>query len=216
MKRKARASVFNKFRPGQASKFIQTWATLRPGDKVFLALRESHKAQWRQIDDAEFLVLRPALKAIGVKVLGVMDRLGHGVDPSWLTKVAVKAKLLGAKIVAESTDRIKRPADYSKYNQDAQARDHDLEELRLYTLGVPLVTYLHPDASPTEVRAHQSTRTGKKTKGGRKAAGYKKRIREAMLPLVRRMKTDGFSLNEIAGETDLPRSTIQRWVADMP
>jgi hypothetical protein len=216
MRMRNRASVFNRLRPGKASDFIDTWDTLKPGDKVILALRESHPEQWPQIDDQEFLVLRPALKAIGVKVIGVIDRLGHGVVPIWLNRSAARAEKLGAKIVAESTDRLIRPSDYSKYNQEAQARTDDLEELRFYTLGVPLVTFVHPDASPSEVRAHQSSRSGKK--GGRRPkppAGYKKRRRKQMRPIARRMTRRGYSLNDIAAETGLPRSTIQRWTSDI-
>ena len=78
-----RASVWNRFKPGRASDYIDTWSTLKPGDKVILALRESFRAQWPQIDIVEFDILRPALEQLGVTVIGVMDRLGHGVDPIW-------------------------------------------------------------------------------------------------------------------------------------
>ena len=139
---------------------------MRPGDSVILCCRVSERAQRHNgnLDDQE-RNLREMAKHFGVHVIDVVRRVGPGTDPCWLVAAVEKAKRCNAKLFAESTDRfIRHPAYHSKSNPDAQAREPDLQDLQVWTAGVTLVTDLHPDASPHEVRSYQRKR-GQRLRG---------------------------------------------------
>lgn len=70
-------------------------------------------------------------------------------------------------VFAESTDRFVRPSNFhSQTNSNAQPRVRDMSSSVKYSFGGSLATYLHPDATPTEVLSHQSRR-GQQAKGKR-------------------------------------------------
>ena len=162
--------------PAPAGQFIRHAADeIHPGDRVFLICRVSgHVQEWnRNLQDAEDN-LRDRARMLGAIVVEV-EKFVSGEywpssDPIWLHPIAIRAKEQNAKLFAESTDRFIRSPDYhSRENPDAQARITDLEDLARWTDGVTLVTDLHPDASPWQVRSYQRRR-GQKYKdnfGGR-------------------------------------------------
>jgi hypothetical protein len=154
----------------------------------------------------------------GVVVVDIATAETSGTDPAWIAPVAAKAKAIGATLVFESTDRAIRHPDYhSKKRPNKQARETDLEELAFYTLGVPLVTILHPDVTPTTVRSYQRKR-GQQQKGrcgGRPRStkpGDKKRRREELLSTVLEMHEFGSTVTDICRETKLPRMTVSDWI----
>ncbi|NLF72082.1 MAG: helix-turn-helix domain-containing protein [Candidatus Anammoximicrobium sp.] len=204
---------------GKASNCIRPIDDLRPGDNVILCCRVSGCTQKRRnnLSDQE-ANLRQAVEQRGAVVVDVVKYVGSGWDPSWLRKPARQATEAGEKLVAESTNRFIRHLDYhSDNNPDAQASESDLEELRLWTLDVPLVTALDPDATPGQERAYEIDRgrRQKGKKGGRprnKKPGEKKRRREKQLPRALRFHARGLSLGEIAALTKTPRSTVQKWI----
>jgi len=167
----ARSRIEQRDRPGKASDFIgHAEKVIRPGDDVVICYRVS---EWKQsrtgnLDDQEEN-LRQRAAELGANVVGVVRHIGSGCDPSWLFQAAQKAKLHGAKLFAESTDRLIRSREYNKKNQDAQARQTDLEDLKEWTLGIPLATDLDPSASPQAVRSYQRKRGQrlKESRGGR-------------------------------------------------
>ena len=156
---------------GTASDYIAPFSALVPGDRVIIICRVSTRTQGKNgnlVDQKRFL--RRELENLGCKIIGVVAYSESGFDPYWLGQAVRQAKASNAKLVAETTDRfIRHPLYHSKRNPDAQARETDLGNLEDATDGVPLVTFLHPDASPTDVRSHQRKRgqQQKNRKGGR-------------------------------------------------
>jgi hypothetical protein len=235
-------SFGRRFLPGKASKYIRhAEDAIRPGDLVVICCRVSWHTQNRNgnLRDQE-ANLREKLRLLVATVIAVFYYVGSGFHLDWLvtaprtrpctTSLGVFsptgaresavdfAKKHGAKINAESTDRIVRHPDYdSKSYPDAQARESELVELRWLKNGVPFTTDLHPDASPEEVRSYQRKRGqwAKRRKGGRprKAKpGYKKERRLRIQPEVYRLSLDGVPIREIARIVNLPESTVRAWV----
>jgi hypothetical protein len=199
---------------GKASDYIQTWDTVKPGDSVVLCARKSFADKNDSLDDQEANLRREALAA-GAKVVGIVRYEGSGRHPDWLCKAVVVAKKHNAKLVAESTSRFRRNDFYSNRHQEAQARTCELEDLRYWTEGLPLVTHLHPDASPSEERSYQTRRRSNRKRGGRPSKpGYKKRRRARLKSKALAMRAAGKSLGEIAKQLGCPRSTIQGWMWD--
>ena len=167
MKKRVRASNDLRLEPGRASAYIKhAPEEIRPGDRVILCCRVSGHVQDRNgnLRDQE-KNLRKRAAELGACVIDVETYVGSGRDAYWLIRPALKARERGAKLYAESTDRFIRHPDYhSKTYPDAQARDFELQELQTLTLGVPLLTDLHPDSSPSEVRGFQRRR-GQAAKG---------------------------------------------------
>ena len=145
-------------------------------------------------------------KHFGVNVIDVVRCVGSGTDHFWLAPAVEKARRYNAKLFAESTDRlIRHPAYHSKRNPDAQAREPDLQDLQFCTKGVTLVTDLHPDASPQEVRSYQRKR-GQRLKGKRGGRPRKrkwKERRQALQPLAQELRDAGLSCQQIADHLNL-------------
>jgi len=190
---------------------------LSPGDLVFLLLRVStwmqdHKGNLKASED----FLRAEMKKLGVIVVDVGHHIGSGYEPYWIGPYAYQAEKLGAKLVAEDLTRLIRPACYDKLNQDAQAHDVDLQDMQYHARGVPLITLLDPNASPSECRSHQIKRgQGAKNKGGRppkQTAGYKKKMREKKKPEVVKLYADGLPISEICKRLNIARSTAYSWL----
>ena len=209
-----------RFLPGKASNYIRhAVEDLRPGDKVVIAARVSRRAQKhrRNLNDAVAALIAKA-ERLGCDIVSIQRKVASGQDSIWLAPAVGKAQEYGAKILAESTDRLKRHQDYHSVKRpDAQATEWDLEMLALDTEGVWLVTALHPDATPKEVRSYQRKRgqAQKRKKGGRpKVAppGAKVARRENHKAEVIRLRTAGIGVREIARRLNVPESTVRRWV----
>ncbi|QEG39387.1 hypothetical protein UC8_13640 [Roseimaritima ulvae] len=123
----------------------------------------------------------------GIEVVDVKTHVGSGVDPFWLTSAAAEAERLGAKLLATDVTRFIRHPGYTNRDQTPQARDSELYDLKFATLGVPLVTLLHPDATSSECRAFE-TRIGKDVAGnsGGRPSKQQARDRKAVYELLKR------------------------------
>ncbi len=171
-KERPRVSARSRLLPGKASSFIgHAINEIKPGDLVLLCCRVSRHTQEYSgnLADQE-KNLRTRAEKLGVTVIEVFTHVGSGCDPYWLALPAEKAKQLGAKLFAETTDRlIRHPGYHSGRWPNAQARNTELEDLRWWTSGVILTTDLNPDAIPSEVRSYQRKRgqVAKGNKGGR-------------------------------------------------
>ncbi len=226
--------IYDDFRPppnppGRASRYIGRGdREIRLGTPVIPCCRVSKRPQRYRgnLDDQE-QGLREFVADFGGVVVGVVRHVGSGWDGPWLIKAVARARMCGAVLLAESTDRFIRPLDYhSKRNPDAQATEEDLRCLRCWTKGVRLLTVLDPDASPREVRSWQRKRgqSAKGRKGGRprsqpppeqtpaKYPGYKKDRREAKLPAVLQRRARGESLRQIAEAEEVPVATVEEWI----
>lgn len=203
---------------GRASDYISPIETMQPGDRVMLCCRVTTQGQEANLKDQE-ANLRSVAVGCGAKVVEVFTHVGTGYDTDWLWRAAEAARKHGAKLLAESANRlIRHPCYDSKSWPDAQARESDLWELRQATEGITLVTHLHPDATPGEERAYHTKRgqREKGRKGGRptkQKPGDKKRRRDELLPRVLRLHERGATLGDIAARTGVPRSTVQDWIA---
>jgi transcriptional regulator with XRE-family HTH domain len=199
--------------PGNVSKYIRHAATeIRPGDKVVLACRESGRAQRKNMR-RQIAGLRHAARALGATVVDLAPpHVGSGAEPYWLVSAARIARAHGAKILAESTDRlIRHPGYHSEEWFEARARACDLEELAFITEGVVLATLVAPDADAAEVRAYQSKRGSRATARPATRPGQLRRRRQELLPRVLEMLSDGQSIRQIARVLNLPRRTARRW-----
>ncbi len=206
---------------GTASNYIRDFKLIQRGTKVVLCLRVSGctQQQNKNLDDSESF-LRKELEQIGAIVVGVIRHVGSGWDPEWLLPAVRLGKKHGAVLLAESTDRfIRNPYYHSRFWQNGQASELDLQYLRRTVGDATLVTWLHPDATPAEIRSHQRKRgqEAKGNKGGRpkkKKAGYKKELREEWKPQVLLMHREGNSIPDIMRITKLKRRTIYNWIKE--
>jgi hypothetical protein len=226
-------------RPGKAANYISKLAVQPRADYV-IACRVSRRQQAKRGNLlAQSIKLREAIEAGGGNVVGTCYHVGSGQDPSWLEWPAEKAAEFGATLVAATTDRLVRSRWYRAASlycgrrkpgslggadntraRHCRAQEEDLRRLHEYTtgkFGVPLATYLDPDAEADDCRSLLSTwgREVKGKKGGRPGAnppGYKKRRRLDHQPWVLRLRRDGMSLGQIAQLTGVPKPTVQRWV----
>jgi hypothetical protein len=211
-----------RFQPCVFSNHIQSFC-VRPGDKVVLWVRVSGRAQRRRgnLKDGESFLRAQVAKCQG-GVVAVVTHVGAGWEPACLarlSKAAVIARQHGAILLAETTDRfVRHPSYHSKLRSHLQASDVDVEELLFAVGDVPLMTFLHPDASPVQVRSYQRRRgqQQKGRKGGRPRAkgGYKASHREDRLAVSKMFwgTMAGRSLRDIAARTGRPPATIQGWV----
>jgi DNA invertase Pin-like site-specific DNA recombinase len=212
--------------PGKASDFIRHIDELRPGDRVVLCCRVSHcnQDQNGNLDNQE-RHLRLLLESKGVVIVDAVKVTVSGTDPSWILNAVLNSMKEKVFLVAESTSRfVRHPAFHSQEAPDLQARRSDLEDLREWSLDVPLFTALDPDASPEEEKSFQTNRgiTSKGKKGGRPRKKNRscKARREAYLPIVMELHEAGKSYREIAGHLnslddefpDISYKTIGNWI----
>lgn len=210
---------------GKASSYILPF-NISPGRRVILCLRVSRRAQrcaGNLADQRE--ALRAAVQRAGGVLVGIVLHTGHGTDPGWLAPAANLARLRGAMLLAESTDRFIRTPDYHSVDcPDAQAGEGDLARLAAVTEGCRLMTMLDPDAPPTKVRSYQRQRgqERKARRGGRgnRAAGTAaclpgamKRRRKTWLRHVLSMHRAGASLGEISRGTGISKMTCHNWIS---
>jgi DNA invertase Pin-like site-specific DNA recombinase len=215
----SRETMKRRLSPGKASRYIKSFDTISPGDKVVLWCRVSSHVQNRNgnLADQEWSLRCAAVQA-GAEVLEHFTAACSGVGwSSCLCEAVQYARKHGAKLVAESTDRfIRHPRYHSVCRPDAQARDVELDDLASWTQGVELVTFLNPETSPSEVRSYQSKRgqAEKQHRGGRpkmKHPGYKRRRRAEQLAEALQLRDQGNSIREIASQIGVPKSTIGYW-----
>ncbi len=196
------------------------------GDRVILCVRVSRRAQrcaGNLADQRE--ALRAAVQRAGGVLVGIVLHTGHGADPGWLAPAANPARLRGALLLAESTDRFIRSPDYhSADSPDAQAGEEDLARLAAVTRGCRLMTLLDPGAPPTEVRSYQRQRgqERKARRGGRGnravgaaacSPGATKRRRKTWLRHVLSMYRAGASYGEVSRGTGISKMTCHNWVS---
>lgn len=254
MKKRIYASADCRLRPGKARNYIIKLADLQPNQKVILCCRVSDFPQnFRGNLDDQKAGLQRAAENHGGNVIAIFLYVGSGCDPGWLETLPIleqEAALQNSRpvmvacvpgmkpacavdlaiensavLLAETTCRfIRHRGFHTEYWPDAQAREHELQDLRIVTSGVPLMTLLDPEASPSDVRSLQSKR-GQHEKGrfgGRpksKRPGEKKFLRQKWLGTVRKLRRKGRSLREIAQELScrtgrrISHSTIQDWIS---
>ncbi len=208
-----------RWQPGDASKYISEFA-VTPSMRVVLACRVSNRQRKSHLKDQE-ANLRHAVEEAHGNVVAVHAVAESGFYPSWLCRAVLLAKKRDAVVLAETTDRLVRhPAYHSSEYPDAQARTSDLEELAYFIEGVKVMTHLHPNASPTEVRAYHVARGQqlKNRKGGRpksqpsQRGTYRSRYDDERLSEVLELQAQGLSIRDIAEQIGRPHSTVQGWI----
>lgn len=175
-----RANRRIRFANGDASQLI-THQSIFPDDRVVLfgrVSRCSQKHNGNLGDQIKFLsefTEKMSANVVGIFQISHSGWADYG-SRGWLLDAVGLAMRLDAKILAESTDRfVRHPHYHSNRRPDLQAPNHDLQELAMWTEGVSLHTYLHPNATPQEVRSHQRKRgqRAKKSYGGNFSASRK-------------------------------------------
>lgn len=221
---------------GKASEYIEPF-NLTESDRVFIVCRVSASVQGktRNPGDQE-QALREAVEASGAQVVGVEHHIGTSYEARWMFKIAQHAERVEANVIlAESTNRfIRHPSYNSRTNFHVRPRTFDLKDLVDEARGIKLMTFLHPDANPSEERSF-ATRRGQKQKGRKGGRPVKslqskpqkryrgrkpcKRIRDKWKEYAIKLhQEEKLSLNRIAkaiimlsGEV-VSKSTIGRWI----
>lgn len=182
---KKQSLIRRRLAPAQPGKFILPVSTLQPGDQVILCCRVSGRAQARKSNlDNQAIKLQDEMNRLGVRVVDVCRFVGSGWDPWWLEPLAVHAGQVGAKLVATDVTRFLRSRLYGKTSQHSSPTLSEFNELMLYTLGVPLITLLDPDASPGQCRWFESE-LGTRTKAQSQAQQIADR--KAVWELIKRL-----------------------------
>lgn len=229
--RQARAAdgrLSNRQPPELPSKYIAYAPdVLKSGMRILSVCRVSNRERRRNLQDQEANLRRGAAE-FGCSVAGNFSHVGSGNDPWPIGRAVAMAKEFGAcALYLETTDRgVRPPAYHSSKNPDAQARKSDLEELSWWADGMLIVTDLHPDATPAEVRSYQRRR-GQWAKGHyggrprRDAAGelkttarrrYAPAERAELESRARGLLLGGRSERSVAAELDLKISTLRSWL----
>lgn len=217
----AKKTIRRIFSPGDASQYI-THDGIQSGDRVVLYCRVSTRQQNHSGNlDSQEKYLRTQMGKRKARVVEVVRYVGSGFEPLRLPFAVRMAQQHGAKIVAITTDRFIRH-DYfkstgSKFERNARANIEGLEALKQCAQEIELVTLLHPNASLLECSGLQKKigQRFKNRKGGRpkkNTPGYKKKRRNEYLPKVRRLRSEGSAIREIARRFDLPEATVRYWV----
>lgn len=163
----------DRFNKGDATQVI-THQGICPGDHVLLFGRVSSGPQETNgnlADQIKFLsefVQDQSAIIVGTVEIQHSGWANYG-SRGWLLDAVILAIQSHAKILAESTDRfVRHPHYHSSLRPNLQAPDYDLQDLAMWTSGVLLHTFLHPNATPQEVRSHQRKRGqwAKKSYGG--------------------------------------------------
>ena len=143
---------------GKASLFISSVECLQPGDRVVICARKSCRSR-RESLPRQAQNLRSAAQERGLVVVDVVEHTGPGWSCHWLQHAAKIAKAHEAVLIAESPNRFVRSDHYhSVTNPTAQASALELEQLKMWTRGVPMYTVLHPDATFEQERSYETRR----------------------------------------------------------
>ncbi len=219
-------SVNIKSRPAKASDFLywlKEYHCEHSDMRAIIYLRVSACSQNhnKNLENHE-KVLRRKLERLSIPVLGCFHDVGSG----WITnhkrgvlrKAICKArKFRNTVVITTSSDRFLRNRNFETNEPDLLPTVAEFETLKKLACDVPLVTLLHPDMSPKKVRSYQS-KWGQKTKGNKggrpieKRPGYKKKLREKKLSIVRRLLKKGKNTTEIARNICVARSTVSDWI----
>lgn len=154
--------------PGIASQFINDLSKLSGDDDVFLACRVSGYVQQRRkvLEESERFLRREMAK-FAVRVKGVLKHCGPGYDPYWLNPLVCQVLREGGIILAETTCRfIRNERFHSRDRPRIQPTKSDLLKLQMETENVQLMTFLHPDATPSEIKSFQAKK-GQREKGNK-------------------------------------------------
>lgn len=209
------------WKPGKASDYIEHIDELKRGDEVVLYIRVSSSDQDinRNLkDQGERLEQEMAMR--GIIVIDVYFDIASGwaQDRDGLKLAAKKAYDHNASIVAESVARLLRNHEYNnKTNPNVLPIKGEFERLRLETLGVRLITLVHPKATPGQIRSFE-TRRGKQAKGNpggrprKRGPGYKKRIKQKYMPIVLNLYEQEPNVAAIARKMRLNYNTVYSWI----
>jgi hypothetical protein len=195
----------------KASDLLYELEHLRNAKCVVIWVRVSGRQQKHrrnQTDQCDSVM--HAVDAFAIPIIEVVTHIGSGkqISDTLLHAISV-ASDHGAALIAESVDRFVRHPDYhSSLNPDAQAGGPELKRLASAASGVSLVTVLHPDTPPNEVRSFQRRRgqhAKQQTGGGDRTPGFRKRH-------VLRLNEAGMRAMEIVSETRYPKTSVCRWL----
>jgi hypothetical protein len=227
------ATVRTWMRKGTAADFIQPFH-VEPGDKFVLVLRVSTSEQTKHGSLlGQSTHLSKAVRQRGGEVLASLPYEWSGRGITWLeelTDVTQLARRHHATILGATTDRLLR-AFWFRGNHlvlwEAQAQRHELQDLEQATLGVPLMTYLHPDATPTACKSLLTTWGQEATgqTGGRPRRprpGYRQDRRERWQDQVRKLHREGWSVRDTAEHVSqaegvrISHTAIAKWLSEPP
>ena len=208
---------------GKASDYIHSFHELKPGDRVLICTCVSCRDRQENHKDQQ-MNLKEAAKAVGATDVGDESFTGSRFDPEWIVDAAAKAKRQRADwMLFETTDRIVRNRLFrttDKMRSKLQATDEQLRELAVFCLGLPLMTHLHPDATPQKVRSYQRSRGQefKQRKGGRPRERKRTYMHYIDLPFAIKRKmqhlyAQGVPIRKIAAQLKLSKSSVQRWLS---
>ena len=158
-----RARLLRLATPAFASDYIHHFREIiRPGTMLVLYCRVSgcehnrDESLMRQIRH-----LRKAVARLGGYVIRVFPEVqaGYSWNRVWLSTAADFARRHGAILVAHSTDRFLRSADFHRYeNPGARPNLGDFEHLQRAVGDVQLATFLPPDMPWQQVRSRETKR----------------------------------------------------------
>jgi hypothetical protein len=180
---------------------------------VILQARVSRPAQAGHLTDV-LAYLRSVAKRAGVQIVGEVGRVVQGWrdlrDREDLEEARSLAIEHGGFVLAESTSRLLRSSDFHPWDREgAMPSVRQFCELTRLFHPVELVTAVHPDASPAEVKRHES-----KVRAGfaDRCRTYLPRIEPEFKEEARRLYAGGMSLGELAERYQRRKSVIQYWL----
>jgi len=217
-------------RPGKASEIIQPFRIERGRKYVVLCRVSSHEQGKRANLENQKVMLRKLVEEGGGIVIAVIEHEWSGKGSRWLEmldEAATVALKNDATILAATTDRLIRSSWFysnRKERIEIRAQKLDLRDLRTATWGVPLMTFLDPDAPAEECRS-LTIRWGQEVKGNKggrplkKGQGYRKRRKAKYLPRIQEMCESGCSraqiVKTIVTEAGVERMTVYRWIKEV-
>lgn len=212
--------------PGIASDFI-TFGRIKPGDKVFIAARESnHKPAKSESLKNQLRFLSENLKLMGAEIVGSRSKIANGCligkTHHWATWLEETTKIALSKdaefLVMDTLSRFVRNPDYHSANcPNARPRHCDLVELSRRVSGLIMATLsLHPDASNAEEESWHKRRgqlmsNNKPGPTGDKKPGWAKERRERHLLEVLWLLRSGDAPSLVSRDTGIPLKTIREW-----
>jgi transposase len=204
--------------PAVLSQSISHLDNLPRGTKVVLYGRVS--SDQRQKDNLPELMtnLQWEAERRGHRAVGAFQE----IIPGWrkwrleFERAVIAAKDADAVIVTESVTRFRRSwvPNWQKRRRQFPLSVFDIMQLMQEADGVKLVTVVHPDATPGEVKSYESKRGqgGKGNCGGRPVERFPKKARRVVKkPKAILMRKQGYSVREIAHKLKIPPSTVQYW-----
>ena len=204
------------YKAGKSSHVFLARTTLRPGDKVILCCRESTMQQGENgnLADQE-LFLRRFAEELGLKVTAVVRHVGSGADAYWLDRAISKAKMSGAKLLAETPSHFLRHPGYHPSEHPEKFMTSQLDALRMEASGVHLITWLNPDSTIAEEHRHFAKR-GQEAEGRR--GRRRNSLRETWMPTALALKDDKQMSTRMIAEIistksgqSVSHSTISKW-----